>query len=62
MSIVENLFIVGSSCLSLKLASRRMQAMWVLHVCFKSRIIPRHIVSLVQVVFSLKIVTGCVLW
>jgi hypothetical protein len=61
ISFVEDLFKAGNSCLSLQLALRRMQDMWVLSVSFESSVTPSYFVSLVQSMFSLKIFTGCVL-
>jgi hypothetical protein len=58
MSIEEDLFKIGKSCLSLLIALRKMEDIWVLNVSLESRITPRYFVSLVQAIFSLKIFTG----
>jgi hypothetical protein len=49
ISLVEDLFRIGSSCLSLQLALRRMQDLWALYVSFESSVTPRSLVSVVQV-------------
>jgi hypothetical protein len=58
MAMVEDLFRIGNSCLSLYLALRRMQDKWVLYVSFESRVTPRYFDSVVQAMVSLKIFTG----
>jgi hypothetical protein len=59
--MVEDLFRIGNSYLSLQLALRRMQDTWDLNVSLESSVTPRYFVSLDQAMFPLRIFTGRVL-
>jgi hypothetical protein len=56
--MVVDLFETGNSCLTVYLALRRMQDMLVLYVNLELNGTPRYFVSLVQAIFSLKILMG----